>query len=107
MPSAIRPHNFVRISRYGCSITVCARTLRAAVTFRRSMMNGSRKLLLLLAAALLVCPLHAQKEFRKWPTGESPQEIGTRVAEHFTDTPHQNFGQPTPPSQITYPEVAT
>jgi rhamnogalacturonyl hydrolase YesR len=70
-------------------------------------MNRSRKLLLLFAAALLVCPLHAQKEFTKWPAGQSPQEIGNKVAEHFTDTPHQNFGQPTPPSQITYPEVAT
>jgi unsaturated rhamnogalacturonyl hydrolase len=69
-----------------------------------------RKVLVLLVAAcamLPASPLHAQKEFKKWPAGSSPQEIGKRVAERLVATPHQNFGQPLPPSQITYPEVAT
>ncbi|HUL34405.1 MAG TPA: glycoside hydrolase family 88 protein [Candidatus Eisenbacteria bacterium] len=45
-----------------------------------------------------------QKEFAKWPAGSSPQEIGKRVAERFAASPHANFGRPTPPEHITYPE---
>ena len=44
------------------------------------------------------------KEFKKWPAGKSPREIGTRVAEHFVTTPHTNFGRPEPATFITYPE---
>jgi unsaturated rhamnogalacturonyl hydrolase len=69
-----------------------------------------RKVLVLLVAAcamLPASPLHAQKEFKKWPAGSSPQEVGKKVAERLVTSPHQNFGQPLPPSQITYPEVAT
>jgi rhamnogalacturonyl hydrolase YesR len=47
------------------------------------------------------------KEFRKWPAGSSPQEIGKRVAERLVSTPHSNFSRPGPPPFITYPEVAT
>jgi hypothetical protein len=45
------------------------------------------------------------KYFSKWPTGSSPQEIGIRVANHFIETPHPNFGSPKPPKSITYPET--
>jgi unsaturated rhamnogalacturonyl hydrolase len=44
------------------------------------------------------------KEFRSWPAGTSPQEIGDRVAEHFVTTRHTNFGRPEPTKFITYPE---
>ena len=44
------------------------------------------------------------KEFKKWPPGTSPQEVGKRVAEHLVTTPHSNFGRKEPPSFITYPE---
>src|SRR5579863_1534759 len=47
------------------------------------------------------------KLFRNWPAGDSPREIGNRVAARFLATPHTNFGNPNPPSHITYPEVAT
>jgi unsaturated rhamnogalacturonyl hydrolase len=47
------------------------------------------------------------KEFRKWPAGSSPQEIGRRVTERFLATPHTNSGQSTPPAFITYPETVT
>jgi rhamnogalacturonyl hydrolase YesR len=47
------------------------------------------------------------KSLRDWPAGDSPREIGDRVAARFLATPHTNFGNPTPPSHITYPEVAT
>jgi unsaturated rhamnogalacturonyl hydrolase len=45
--------------------------------------------------------------FRSWPKGSSPKEIGTRVAQRFVATPHVNFGRPTPPKSITYPESCT
>ena len=43
--------------------------------------------------------------FESWPEGESPQEIGDRVAQRFVESPHQNFGRPGKPNRITYPEV--
>jgi rhamnogalacturonyl hydrolase YesR len=49
----------------------------------------------------------AQKEFTNWPSGTSPQEVGTRVAERYVNGPHTNFGRPGPPPSITYPEVCT
>ena len=45
--------------------------------------------------------------FSNWPQGSSPQEVGKRVADHFAASAHQNFGKPTPPARITYPEVCT
>ncbi|MDP4208987.1 MAG: glycoside hydrolase family 88 protein [Bacteroidota bacterium] len=44
-------------------------------------------------------------DLRNWPKGCSPQEVGKRLAEHFVATPHTNYGKPTPPKVITYPEV--
>jgi unsaturated rhamnogalacturonyl hydrolase len=55
----------------------------------------------------LKCQLKDQpKEFRHWPAGKSPQEIGKRVAERFAVTPHTNFGRPEAATFITYPESA-
>ena len=48
--------------------------------------------------------LAQQREFKKWPAGKSPREIGKRVAEHFVTTPHTNFGRSEPTAFITYPE---
>jgi unsaturated rhamnogalacturonyl hydrolase len=49
-----------------------------------------------------------QKEFRKWPAGTSPQEIGKRVAERFAASPHSNSGRPVTSSPyIAYPESVT
>lgn len=47
------------------------------------------------------------KEFENWPKGASPEEIGKRVAERYASGPHTNFGRPTPPAHITYPETCT
>src|SRR5687767_7480675 len=47
------------------------------------------------------------RHFQNWPEGKSPKEIGDRVAARFVESPHQNFGRPTPPRVITYPEVCT
>ena len=67
---------------------------------------------LLLAASMMVLALSGQaeqqpKEFKKWPAGGSPQEIGKRVAERLIAVPHSNFSRPGPPPFITYPEVVT
>lgn len=42
---------------------------------------------------------------KNWPKGTSPQEVGKKVAARFVESPHQNYGRPTPPKTITYPEV--
>jgi unsaturated rhamnogalacturonyl hydrolase len=39
--------------------------------------------------------------FSNWPAGDSPQEVGKRLAEHFVTSPHQGDGT------IFYGEVAT
>src|SRR5947209_3797033 len=44
----------------------------------------ARALLFLIGIVLIIGPcVFAQSYFRKWPAGESPQEIGKRVAENF------------------------
>lgn len=52
-------------------------------------------------AIVVPCVAAQQKYFTNWPEGDSPQEVGKRVAEHFVTSPHQN------PERITYPEVCT
>ena len=47
------------------------------------------------------------KEFKKWPKGSSPEEIGKLVANRFAATPHTNFGRTSPTKLITYPETVT
>ncbi len=47
-------------------------------------------------------------DLKSFPTGKSPVEIGTRIAEKFLKTAHSRYGntRPTvPPTQITYPDV--
>lgn len=44
-------------------------------------------------------------DLKNFPKGSSPKEIGKLVADHFVATPHTNFGRPTPPKVITYPET--
>jgi unsaturated rhamnogalacturonyl hydrolase len=65
---------------------------------------------LCIATVLLFSASYAQKNgpyFSHWEQGTSPEEIGQHVADHFLASPHQNFGRPTPPKTITYPEVCT
>src|ERR1043165_8700292 len=49
----------------------------------------------------------AQSDFKSWPKGSSPSEVGKRVAERFAASPHFNFMRLTPPRTITYPETCT
>jgi|SRR5882762_1170478 len=58
----------------------------------------------LLAIIAAASSVNAQQEFRNWPVGTSPREIGKRVADRFVVTPHTNFGRSEPPAFITYPE---
>jgi unsaturated rhamnogalacturonyl hydrolase len=64
-----------------------------------------RRAIALLFGAVLTA--RAAYDFGPWAPGTSPQEIGRRVAERFVASPHQNYGRPTPPKTITYPEVCT
>ncbi|GAA3624418.1 glycoside hydrolase family 88/105 protein [Flavivirga jejuensis] len=48
--------------------------------------------------------------FKNWPEGKSPKEIGLRIAGKFLKTGHSRFGNThpkNPPSYITYPDVCT
>ena len=56
-------------------------------------------------AAALAVRAQAQADFKRWPAGSSPREVGKRVAERFVVMPHWNFGRPTPPGSIVYPET--
>jgi unsaturated rhamnogalacturonyl hydrolase len=49
----------------------------------------------------------ADAYFKSWPKGQSPLEIGTKVSQHFADSPHFNSFKPGPPAFIIYPEVCT
>src|ERR1700756_1661537 len=67
--------------------------------------NSGWLLVGLLAVIVATNLVSAQpKEFKNWPTGTSPQEVGKRVAERFVVTPHTNFGRKEPTTFITYPE---
>jgi rhamnogalacturonyl hydrolase YesR len=49
----------------------------------------------------------SEAQWKNWPKGSSPAEIGKRVADRFVATPHTNFGRPGLPRSITYPETCT
>ena len=56
--------------------------------------QGVAGLLLAVGVLLLALPLQAQKqpkEFKKWPAGTSPEEIGKRVAERLIAIPAFQF----------------
>jgi unsaturated rhamnogalacturonyl hydrolase len=42
-----------------------------------------------------------------WPPGNSPMDIGKRVAERYVVTPFGNFGRTGPPESIAYAEACT
>lgn len=73
--------------------------------------NVLRYLMISLLGIAAAGPLAAQSgkdtDLKNWPKGTSPKEIGMKVAELFIATPHPNFGRPTPPPRITYPEICT
>ncbi|HEU4555824.1 MAG TPA: glycoside hydrolase family 88 protein [Chitinophaga sp.] len=48
----------------------------------------------------------ANAYFKNFPKGSTPQEIGKRIAGHFIESPHGNFGHG-PVKYIIYPETCT
>lgn len=77
-------------------------------------MNRTIKSLILGIGIMQMQPIICEAQTKKtkaskesWPAGTSPQEVGKRIAEHFVETPHTNFGRSTPPKVITYPETCT
>jgi unsaturated rhamnogalacturonyl hydrolase len=68
-------------------------------------MKGVFNAVLLLIGVLPMASMGQSFNLKKFPKGSGPQEIGLRVAERFIATPHPNFGRPTPPKVITYPET--
>jgi unsaturated rhamnogalacturonyl hydrolase len=68
-----------------------------------------RALLLSVCAVAMAAPYRramsaARDLFGPWPNGSSPREIGMRVAQRFVAMPFTNFGRPTRPVSIVYPE---
>jgi len=48
----------------------------------------------------------ADAYFKSWPKGQSPLEVGTKVAQHFVESPHFNSFRPGPPAYIIYRKFA-
>jgi unsaturated rhamnogalacturonyl hydrolase len=71
------------------------------------MKSKTKSAVLLAAIAAGMLNISRAGDFDSWPAGDSPREIGKRVAEHFAAGPHGNFGRTNPPAHITYPEVCT
>lgn len=64
----------------------------------------------MLFTGLNISQLSAQKSknyLKNFPKGDTPKEIGLRIANHFVAMPHSNFNRTTPPKYITYPESCT
>lgn len=70
-------------------------------------MNRLAMTLAVTTACLISTAYPQDADLKNWPTGKSPIEIGNRIAWHFIETPHPNFGKPAPPKVITYPETCT
>jgi rhamnogalacturonyl hydrolase YesR len=60
---------------------------------------------ILIALCLVPGVATADSHFTGFPDSADPVKIGSLVTQRFIDSPHQNFGNPKPPGQITYPEV--
>jgi rhamnogalacturonyl hydrolase YesR len=69
-------------------------------------MMNRRSLMAAMTAAAVAGPVRAAavSAFASWPKGQSPQDIGKRVAEHFVVAPHGNMGKPSNRG-IIYPEA--
>src|SRR5215467_1986114 len=64
-------------------------------------------LLLIFSSLLYDLSGEQPKELQNWPAGESPQEIGKRVAEKFLNTPHLLSREQDKEPYIAYPETVT
>ncbi|WP_343067815.1 glycoside hydrolase family 88/105 protein [Chitinophaga varians] len=71
----------------------------------KAMMAGLLTLLVINTEMATAQKKSGDADLTHFPKGSTPKEIGKRVADRFVATPHPNFGKPTPPKTITYPEV--
>ena len=61
----------------------------------------------ILAAMILPCTAGANSHFSGFPTSADPVKVGELVTKRFIESPHTNYGKPTPPGHITYPETVS
>ncbi|MCD7935436.1 MAG: glycoside hydrolase family 88 protein [Tannerellaceae bacterium] len=60
---------------------------------------------------LFVCATYSftygqQQALTGFPPGNTPEEVGNRIAQRYLSEPFRNFdGNPSPPSEVIYPEV--
>lgn len=73
----------------------------------KTMMAGLLTVLVISAHTASAQKKSGAADLVHFPKGCSPKEVGKRVAARFVTSPHANFGRPTPPSRINYPEVCT
>ncbi|MEO8173053.1 MAG: glycoside hydrolase family 88 protein [Sediminibacterium sp.] len=72
--------------------------------FTTARVTGFLLALIFVCAGLASIAQSGDGDLTHFPKGTSPGEIGKLVADRFVVTPHTNFGKPTPPKVITYPE---
>ncbi len=62
---------------------------------------------MLLAAVIAPAAAHANAHFTGFPESADPVKVGELVTGRFIGSPHTNYGKPTPPGHITYPETVS
>ena len=69
-----------------------------------SAMTICRSAPLLLTILFTITSAFAQKEFRSWPAGTSPKEVGEKVTKRFLELPHRLTTNQAEQPYIDYPE---
>ena len=69
-----------------------------------------KKTALTFAALIVSTAMFAQKswDLKNFPEGSTPEEIGTKLVEHYLDTPHSHWGDINSKYKVTlvtYPDV--
>jgi rhamnogalacturonyl hydrolase YesR len=81
------------------------------LNIKKYIMKTKLSILIAVITVAAINPVWSQNRyFKNWPKGSTPLEIGNRIAEKYLISPHSRYGNtrpPTPPTQITYPDVCT
>jgi len=62
-------------------------------------------ILLGIGVCMSLCAFAQSTDLINWPAQADPRLIGDLVAQRFVASPHNSFKPPSPPKNITYPEV--
>jgi len=62
---------------------------------------------ILFSAVIFIMPAIGLGQFKDWPKGSAPEEIGLRLTEHFISSPHGVYNSPGVRPHIPYFEVCT